>query len=403
MRKNSSLTHSTNDAKMNDEALQRAVKIVINKALEALHLENLKADAIGISEGDNTDMAKQKKIRRPIIVDGEKRWINADSEQEYAEKCAQAFAQGRIQESTKPQGESKHNFSEYAHKWFETFSKPNVEKVTAITYERQLKLHICPVLGEKNIEDITPLDVQAMFNRMENASKETKNKAKIVLNMILEQAVEDELLRRNPLASKSIRINGASSKPTEPYSVEQMRYLVQHIEQVQKPQDRAYLALQALHPLRLEEVLGLKGADVEGSIIHIRRAVTHPDRNKPIVKDTKTNGSVRDLDLVEQVKKYIPDTAPDDFILGGAKPLSYQQVRKMCERIERDTGFSERITPIRFRTTVLTDMYDQTKDLKQTQQAAGHANASTTMKHYVKGRAEHANTAAPVAAAYGLI
>ena len=48
-------------------------------------------------------------------------------------------------------------------------------------------------------------------------------------------------------------------------------------------------------------------------------------------------------------------------------------------------------------------MYDQTKDLKQTQQAAGHANASTTMKHYVKGRAEHANTAAPVAAAYGLI
>ena len=84
------------------------------------------------------------------------------------------------------------------------------------------------------------------------------------------------------------------------------------IEQVQKPQDRAYLAIQALHPLRLEEVLGLKGADVEGSIIHIRRAVTHPDRNKPIVKETKTDGSVRDLDLVEQIKKYIPDTAPDD-------------------------------------------------------------------------------------------
>lgn len=345
-------------------------------------------------------MPKQKKIRRPIIVDGEKKWISAESEQEYAEKCAQAFSHGKITE--RKISESKHGFSEYAYRWFEVFLKPNVEKVTSITYERQLRLHICPVLGEKNVEDITPLDVQALFNRMENASKETKNKAKIVLNMILEQAVNDELLKRNPLASKSIRITGASSKPTEPYSVEQMRYLVQHIEQVQKPQDRAYLAIQALHPLRLEEVLGLKGADVDEHYIHIRRAVTHPKRNQPTIKETKTDGSVRDLDLVEQIKRYLPETAPDDFIFGGSKPLSYQQVRKMCERIQQDIGFSERVTPIRFRTTVLTDMYDQTKDLKQTQQAAGHANASTTMKHYIKGRSEHRNTAAPVAAVYGL-
>lgn len=74
----------------------------------------------------------------------------------------------------------------------------------------------------------------------------------------------------------------------------------------------------------------------------------------------------------------------------------------MCERIRRDTGLDEKLTPIRFRTTVLTDLYDQTKDLKQTQQAAGHANAATTMKHCVKGRAEQANTAAAIAAVYGV-
>ena len=51
---------------------------------------------------------------------------------------------------------------------------------------------------------------------------------------------------------------------------------------------------------------------------------------------------------------------------------------------------------------VLTGLYDQTKDVKQTQQAAGHANASTTMKYHVKGRAEHANTAAAIAAVYGV-
>ena len=341
-----------------------------------------------------------KRIKREITINGVKRWVTGANEQEYAEKLVQLMlGQSTIQHTAV--GE-KHRFEDYAYKWFETFSKPNIEKVTAITYERQLRLHICPILGEMNVEDIKPFDVQSVFNQMGDTAKETKQKAKIVLNMIFEQAVEDELLRRNPLESKSIRITGTSSQATEPYSVEQMQYLVHHIDQIQKPQDRAYLALHALHPLRLEEVLGLKGADVEGRIMHVRRAVTHPDRNRPIVKETKTSVSVRDLDLVEQIKKYLPETAPDEFILGGKNPLSYTQVRKMCERIQRDTEFDGKITPIRFRTTVLTDMYDQTKDLKQTQQAAGHANAATTMKHYVKGRSEHSNTAIPVAAAYGL-
>ena len=30
--------------------------------------------------------------------------------------------------------------------------------------------------------------------------------------------------------------------------------------------------------------------------------------------------------------------------------MSYTQVRRMCERIERDAGFTEKITPKRFRT-----------------------------------------------------
>ena len=58
----------------------------------------------------------------------------------------------------------------------------------------------------------------------------------------------------------------------------------------------------------------------------------------------------------------------------------------MCWRIQRDTGFSENITPIRFRTTVLTDMYDQTKDIKLAQAAAGHTTSAMTLKYYVKGR-----------------
>lgn len=169
-----------------------------------------------------------------------------------------------------------------------------------------------------------------------------------------------------------------------------MRYLVQHIGDVQDPVDRAYLALQALHPLRLEEVLGLAPEDVdaESMTIHIQRAVTHPTRNQPEVKDTKTESSHRIVGLSSLALPYlqIPALAAGKFLFGGDKPLSYTQVRRMCWRIQKDTGFNDNITPIRFRTTILTDLYDQTKDIKLAQAAAGHTTSAMTLKYYVKGR-----------------
>lgn len=37
-----------------------------------------------------------------------------------------------------------------------------------------------------------------------------------ILNMVFEQAIEDGLIQRNPLHSRSIRITGQASKPIVP-------------------------------------------------------------------------------------------------------------------------------------------------------------------------------------------
>ena len=221
----------------------------------------------------------------------------------------------------------------------------------------------------------------------------------MVLNQILDAAVEDKLLASNPLKSRRVKITGEASKATPPYSVEQMRYLVQHIGDIQNPVDRMFLAIQALHPLRLEEVLGLKPEDVDtqSMSIHICRAVTHPTRNLPEIKDTKTSSSHRTIGLSALALPYLQELPSSGrFLFGGDNPLSYTQVRRMCQRIQRETGFTESITPIRFRTTVLTDLYDQTKDIKLAQAAAGHTTSAMTLKYYVKGRETSSEAAAAV-------
>lgn len=162
------------------------------------------------------------------------------------------------------------------------------------------------------------------------------------------------------------------------------------------------MAIQALHPLRLEEVLGLKWSDIdlESRTIHICRAVTHPTRNQPKIKGTKTKSSIRTIGLSTLSLPYLTPGEPDAFVLGGDNPLSYTQVRRMCERVQKDTGFSEKVTPKRFRTTVLTDIYNQTHDIKLTQAAAGHTTAEMTLKHYVKGRGDVVESATAIASAY---
>lgn len=337
-----------------------------------------------------------KRIRRPYMINGTKVWLTGATEQEILENAIKLIGiqPVHIQEPSSV----KHNFGEYVTNWFQKYSKPTVSTATATTYERQLRLYILPALGGKNVEDITLDDVQQLFNSIKGAMG-TKIKCRIVLNMIFKLAVEEELMRRNLLESSSFRIKGEARKETPAYSVEEMRFLVERIGSLPNRDDRAYLALHALHPLRLEEVLGLRWEDVDEKemILHIRRAVTHPKRNAPEVKETKT-GKPRETALSSVCLghlKAIGFGQPEEYIVGGEFPCSYTKLRGICKRIKKETGFEGKISPIRFRTTVLTDIYEQTGDITLTQKAAGHATPEITLKHYIKGR-KKANDAARV-------
>lgn len=354
---------------------------------------NLENGMKGIAQDAQEGYDMAKRIKRKVVIGGVARWISADSEQEYAEN---------LMRLTGEPSAGKHNFRLYAKNWFSIYSNPNIERATAETYQRQLVRHIYPCLGEMNLEDITTDHIQALFNGMSGA-KASKDKTRMVLNMIFETALDEGILARNPMKSRRLRITGRASEPTAEYSIEQMQYLVAHLAEVRDVTDRAYLALQALHPLRLEEVLGLTWADVdrEHMQLHIRRAVTHPTRNMPEIKMPKTRASMRSVGLSRIALAFLGDGAAEEFVIGGRRPLSYTQVRRMCERIRRDTGFEDRITPIRFRTTVLTDIYDQTRDIKQAQAAAGHTTAAMTLKYYVKGRNGTHEATTAIERAYG--
>lgn len=341
-------------------------------------------------------------IRRHVRINGTTVWITAKTEQEYMEKVVR-LSGGNVMPVSKP----KHPFGEYALTWLNVFSRPNVERVTSVSYEQQLKNYILPVLGEMNLEDITPADVQKIFNNMGKRMKqESKNKVKIVLNQIFKMAMNDDIIAKNPLEAPSIRIKGEKSTPTVPYSVNEMRYMAEHLIDIQSDMDRAWLAISISLPLRPEEVLGLTWADVDevNGVFHIRNTVTHPARNEPEFKTyTKSAASIRDLAVSEELLSCLPVRGKlNEFVIGGKTPLTYMQVRRMRERIQRDIRFDGSITPRRFRTTVATDISAQTHDLKLVQKMLGHSSPQMTLKHYDKGRSTTVDATDAIASCYGL-
>ena len=351
------------------------------------------------SESEDQMPLNNKKIRREVCINGAKVWVTANTEQEYANKLL------RLSGSSQEPG-MRHNFKEYANRWFYGISQPNVAEVTANTYRRQLNYHIFPVLGDRNIEEIDSFLIQQVFNRLSpDAKQDTKNKIKNVLNQIFKMAAEEGLIRRNPMLSSSLRIKGQAATVTEPYSVADMRFFAAHLDDLSEPIDRGWLALSVCLPLRPEEVLGLQWRDIDevNGVIHIRNTVSHPDRNRPVFRTyTKTASSVRTLAIPAWLIQRLPQRGLDlEFVIGGESPVSYTQLRWMRKRIAAQIGYPGTITPRRFRTTVATDISAMTHDLKLVQHMLGHATPQMTLKHYDKGRSTTVDGVQAIEQCYG--
>ena len=386
-----------------DNAAQQAVERMMCSfgLMAGMHLDNsTRVPMYKREESEYTMPTNKAKIRRQVQINGENRWISANSEQDYAD---QLFKLMKSQTTAGTQNQEKHLLKDYMETWFQSFclNHHDPEGSTNQNNLRALRLYIYPLLGDKYVEDITSADVQRMINSIHGA-KESKKKPFGLLKRMLDYAVDQRIIQSNPAKSSSVKLTGNASRTTTPYTVEQMKYFVTNIHRIQDPSDRNWLAIITSNVLRPEEALGFRWEDLdeENHTINVCRAVTHPTRNQPSIKETKTEGSIRTLYISQSVIDQLTRTE-GEWIVGGEKPLSYTQVRRMCNRIARDIQSPVLITPERFRTTVATDLYEQTGDLKLLQAAGGWTTAAVPLKYYAKGRSTTQAASIAIQAVYG--
>jgi integrase len=103
------------------------------------------------------------------------------------------------------------NFEEYALQWVD---ERGLSATTEELCRRLLRLHILPTFRIWDLDEITAPRVRSWrAERLKTTGETTVAKAYRLLKAILETAVEDELIRRNPCR---IRGAGKESAPERP-------------------------------------------------------------------------------------------------------------------------------------------------------------------------------------------
>ena len=288
--------------------------------------------------------------------------------------------------------------------WQAYLDRKQVKPSTRYSYESMLKRHVLPNLGDKRLDEITPVDMTSFFRQVQGnrASKYLLN-LYALLNTMLEVAVEYDLIESSPLRKKLHRPLNIRKRKTA-VSAEQIRRVLECVPD----QHRAVFTCVALTGLRVGELLGLRWGNVDFAAGTL--TITH-SLWRGRLQSPKTEASAATIrmssalsETLEAHKQQSDWRDTDDFVFSRSdgSPWDPDFLRKEVlypaldaagiVRGERSHGFHL------FRHSAGSIIHAATGDLKLAQEQLRHTQISTTSDIYVHVERQVAQKASDVLA-----
>ena len=182
-------------------------------------------------------------------------------------------------------------FGEYAKRWID---ERGVAPTTDELYRRLLRLHLEPTFGQLYVNVISPSRVRTWrAERLRAAGATTVAKSYRLLKAIMETAVEDDMIRKNPCRIRGAGREDADERPVA--SVAQVFALADVIGL----RWRLMVLLGAFASMRPEELAELRRGDVDldAGSVWVRRAAPELNTGRRVVGDPKSRAGRREIVL----------------------------------------------------------------------------------------------------------
>lgn len=273
--------------------------------------------------------------------------------------------------------------------WQEVYDKPAVRPSTYQAHGYLLKNHIVPRLGEMELTDITESIVRSFLNdchdngnlrRNEPLSPETMRHICVLLSGILNQAVNDGHIDKNP--AQSFRYHTSKQVQAEALSEAEME------EYLDAAAELGYLPIFLLaleHGLRQRELIALKWSDLDTErrtlTIHMDRMV---ERRELVSYGARTREIVLPMYTVKELQKEHEKHPSSEVMFihpGTLKPYSPAMIRLLHDRVLARAGLPH-IRFVDLRHSYVVQALHSGNELSEISAELGHTRARETKKRY---------------------
>ncbi|MGA7413183.1 MAG: tyrosine-type recombinase/integrase [Bryobacteraceae bacterium] len=273
-------------------------------------------------------------------------------------------------------------------RWFyESRFLPQKEEQWKVTSRPKTKRFIENYLlrrfGDTPLPDLNKFSLQTYLNEMAPGySKSVLTKIRVYLNSILDEAVELEMLVKNPAARLLVprsgkRVTGIHLTP------EQIPLILFNLSD----RDRLIVRMFLVLGLRPGELFALRWNDKQQNSLRIDTSIT-----EGVEVDTKTEGSAGNVWLplsieteLEWWRSTAADSSPDAFIFPSSRGTAINTnnfLFRVLKEAGREAGIKG-VTHQMLRRTCSTYMAQLTT-VKDVQAHLRHMSSKTTLEHYIK-------------------
>ena len=238
-------------------------------------------------------------------------------------------------------------FRVYAEKWVE---ERELAPLTQDLYRYLLDKYLLGSFAESDLDEITAPHVREWRTAQlrANGGKTMTAKAYRLLKAIMETAVDDELIQRNPC-----RIKGAGKEKAAERRIATVTQ-VDALAEAIGMRWRLMVYLGAYGPMRPEELAGLRRRDVDLDPLRIRVRLAEPERmnGRRVQGDTKSQAGTRTVILPAFLRRELrwhlesyAEPGPDGLLFVGEKGAPFRRStfgrkwRKAREIVGMPEGF----------------------------------------------------------------
>lgn len=333
-------------------------------------------------------------LEKRFTIDGVRYSVYGNTAMEIAEKekvKRETIAKGLYTDN------SKLTVDKYFLEWLDA-RREHVKGTTLRLYKSLYKNHIKQAIGNKKLVKLERRELVKLQSDIKaGAGASVANESLKVVKAMLNDAIKDEIITRNPAAGiKNLKKEVKASDTIHRALTEQEQK--DFMQEMKASYYYNLVAFLLCTGVRIGEACALTWGDIDeiNKVIHIRKTTTFTEDGKRDIGTTKTEAGTRDIPINETIKhilsnqkhgnKILPFSTSYIFVTPyGVRVYDYivnKEIKNTLQRLEGKGVHIEHFTCHALRDTFATRYIEQGGSMQTLKTILGHSSLSMTMDLY---------------------